>query len=247
MAYPGLQLDPIFAHEFLDDPTVLRTSRLFLGDDCILVASDAQRIESWTHWHSDTPPEVDYRMMKCIMYLDEHSDGYGSVAVLPGSHHFGLASRAVPLARAADEAEEKKSLGIINKWASSTSPWMPPGAVTACTRPGVRTKRPARPPLLRNIGLSLWFESLALAQDIVYFNQRLLHSSWGGQRGRRFLGLTLGEAPLTAPHIAHMEDHGQRWSQRCMNARKSQVPDVVVEGAGPGRRRLIDWLLERGF
>jgi len=32
-----------------------------------------------------------------------------------------------------------------------------------------------------------------------------------------------------------------------MNARKSQVPDVVVEGAGPGRRRLIDWLLERGF
>jgi len=145
MAYPGLQLDPIFAHEFLDDPTVLRTSRLFLGDDCILVASDAQRIESWTHWHSDTPPEVDYRMMKCIMYLDEHSDGYGSVAVLPGSHHFGFASRAVPLARAADEAEEKKSLGVINKWASSTSPWMPPGAVTACTRPGVRTKRPARP------------------------------------------------------------------------------------------------------
>ena len=128
MAYPGLQLDPIFAREFLDDPTVLHISRLFLGEDCILVASDAQRIESWTHWHADTPPEVDYSMMKCIMYLDDHGDGQGSVALLPGSHHFGFASRAVALGRAADEAEEPE-------------PWMRdqlPGAVTACTRPGVR-------------------------------------------------------------------------------------------------------------
>eukprot|EP01052_Picozoa_sp_SAG31_P020251 SAG31_NODE_1514_length_8042_cov_6.955936_4_plen_89_part_00 len=88
---------------------------------------------------------------------------------------------------------------------------------------------------------------MACLQDIVYFNQRLLHSSWGGQSGRRFLGLTLGEAPLTAAHIAHMEDHGRRWSQLCMNDRKSQVPDAVVQGAGPGRRRLIDWLLKHGF
>ena len=44
-----------------------------------------------------------------------------------------------------------------------------------------------------------------------------------------------------------MEDHGRRWSKLCMNDRSSQVPDEVVKGAGPERRRLIDWLLERGF
>eukprot|EP01052_Picozoa_sp_SAG31_P020252 SAG31_NODE_1514_length_8042_cov_6.955936_5_plen_192_part_00 len=118
MAYPGLQLDPIFAHEFLDDPAVLHACRLFLGDGCILVASDAQRIEAETHWHADTPPEVDYQMMKCIMYLDEHGDGCGSVALLPGSHHYEFACRAV---ETAPSMREKL-----------------PGAVTACTHPGVR-------------------------------------------------------------------------------------------------------------
>ena len=70
-----------------------------------------------------------------------------------------------------------------------------PGAVTACTRPG----------------------------DIVYFNQRLLHSSWGGKSGRRFLGLTLDKHPRSAEHAENVEDHGRRWAKGCDNERKSQV------------------------
>ena len=97
MGYPGLSIHEGFCHHYLDDPRILDTLENLMGEDFMLVASDAQRHSGNSHWHQDTaiPMEEgkagEYLMLKVIMYLDDHSEGPGCLWVLPGSHKRGYA------------------------------------------------------------------------------------------------------------------------------------------------------------
>ena len=97
MGYPGLSIHEGSAITTLMTPRILDTLENLMGEDFMLVASDAQRHSGNSHWHQDTviPMEEgkasEYLMLKVIMYLDDHSEGPGCLWVLPGSHRRGYA------------------------------------------------------------------------------------------------------------------------------------------------------------
>ena len=43
--------------------------------------------------------------------------------------------------------------------------------------------------------------------DVIFFNQKLAHSSWCGPTGRRFLGVTWGEKPTEDYHFEWIMHH----------------------------------------
>ena len=92
---PGLQLHPGLCQYFFDDARILDTLDNLMGEDYLLMASDAQRRAGSTYWHQDTsiPMEEDkvgdYLMLKIQLYFDDLTSGEGSLWVLPGSHRKG--------------------------------------------------------------------------------------------------------------------------------------------------------------
>ena len=85
------------------------------------------------------------------------------------------------------------------------------------------------------------------ADAIIFFNQKLGHSSWGGQPGRRFLGLTFGAKPTEDWQVEWLVHHGEQWKHSCANERNSQFPDHLVNSAGPRRSALIEFMHSRGY
>ena len=83
--------------------------------------------------------------------------------------------------------------------------------------------------------------------DVVFFNQKLAHSSWGGSSGRRFLGVTLGEKPTEDYHLEWIMQHANRWKEACMNDSKTQFPEPLTEHSSPRLRKALDYLYSRGF
>ena len=108
MGYPGLGIHEGFCHHYLDDPCIMDTLDNLMGEGFQLVASDAQRHGGNTSWHQDTAipmeagKEIEYLMLKVIMYLDDHSDGPGCLWLLPGTHRRGYGRGA---ARNDDEGQ----------------------------------------------------------------------------------------------------------------------------------------------
>ena len=89
---PGLQLHTGLCQYYVDDARILDTLDNLMGEDYLLMASDAQRRVGNTYWHLDTniPMEADktgdYLMTKIQLYFDDLTSGEGSLWVLPGSH-----------------------------------------------------------------------------------------------------------------------------------------------------------------
>jgi len=216
---PGLQLHPGLCQYFFDDARILDTLDNLMGEDYLLMASDAQRRAGSTYWHQDTniPMEEgkvgDYLMMKIQLYFDDLSSGEGSLWVLPGSHRKGYHYAMRELLVQCDKKDE----GALTP--AGVAPMDLPGAIPVKTKPG----------------------------DIVFFNQKLAHSSWGGSSGRRFLGVTMGEKPTEEYHLEWIMQHANRWKEVCMNDSKTQFPKPLTEHSSPRLRQAIKYLCSRGF
>ena len=219
MGYPGLGIHEGFCHHYLDNPCIMDTLDNLMGEGFQLVASDAQRHGGNTSWHQDTAipmeagKEIEYLMLKVIMYLDDHSDGPGCLWLLPGTHRrgYGEALRAMTTKGNPIDADALTPAGV--------PPMDIPGAIATNTRPG----------------------------DIIFFNQKLGHSSWGGQPGRRFLGITFGGKPTEDWQVEWLVNHGEQWKHSCSNETNTQFPEHLVKTAGPRRRELIEFMHSRGY
>ena len=222
IAYPGLSIHEGFCHHYLDAPRILDTLENLMGEDFVLVASDAQRTPGNSRWHQDTviPMEEgkasEYLMLKVIMYLDDHSEGPGSLWLLPGSHKKGYAESIRALMAMGNPTDAADADALTP---AGVPPTAFPGAVPTRTRPG----------------------------DIFFFNQKLAHSSWGGHSGRRFLGLTFGAKPTEDWHVEWLVHHGELYKTRCRNDTQTQFPEHLVKTAGPRRQHLIEFMHSRGY
>ena len=216
---PGLQLHPGLCQHYVGDARILDTLDNLMGEDYLLMASDAQRRAGNTYWHQDTviPMEEDkvgdYLMLKIQLYFDDLTSGEGSLWVLPGSHRKGYHRAVRELIEQCDKKDEEALTPV------GVAPLDLPGAIPVKTKPG----------------------------DIVFFNQKLAHASWGGASGRRFLGVTLGEKPTADYHLEWIMQHANRWKEVCMNDSKTQFPAPLAEHSSPRLRKAIEYLYSRGF
>ena len=216
---PGLQLHPGLCAHYLDDARILDTLDNLMGDDYLMMASDAQRRVGDTYWHQDTviPTEQrtggDYLMVKVQLYFDDLTSGEGSLWVLPGSHRLGYhqAMYELILQCGREKEDEATPAGVAAVDF--------PGAIPLKTKPG----------------------------DVVFFNQKLAHASWGARSERRFLGMTFGENPTQEYHVDWILHHGHKWRKMCMNEARTEFPEHLVEHSSPRLRKTIEYLHSRGF
>ena len=187
----------------------------------MLVASDAQRHSGNSHWHQDTVIPMEEGKPSEYLML--------KVVIYLDDHSEGPGCLWVlPGSHKRGYAESIRALmGMGNPTDSRYVDLQPvcrqppfPGAVPTKTRPG----------------------------DIIFFNQKLAHSSWGGQPGRRFLGLTFGAKPTEDWQVEWLVHHGERWKKKCVGMSGSR--SFRNTWSGPQALvvvRLIEFMYSRGY
>lgn len=215
----GLQIYKGLCTTYLDDPRILDTLEHLMGEGFVLYASDAQRGIGDRKWHHDSTIPMEEGKPDDYLML--------KVQMYPDDLSAGPGSLSVlPGSHTKGYGAALRAVWSIKSPEDPTTPTpmgaFPhevPGAVQIRTRPG----------------------------DIIFFNQKLAHSSWGGHKGRRFLGMTFGAKPTADWHLEWMIGHADRWQKVCMNDAKTQFPEHLVENASPRLKPAIEPLYSRGY
>ena len=160
-----------------------------LGSGFYWIGGDGNLYVGDTHWHSDSTGEdheFGFDRIKVALYLDPVGRDTGCLRVIPGSHHIGLHQLLEPLRhlRIAQRdvggkpmsREEQREAGITSDFDDTPfgveSPELPHFALES--EPG----------------------------DVVFFNHRLWHSSFGGKVGRRMFTMNFAEVPRTEQQLS---------------------------------------------
>ena len=215
---PGIGLHDGFTEHYLADPRLLDTLENLMGAGFVFMGSDAQRFNAETPWHRDT----------------------GKIPMEPASAHEYLMLKVVMYLD--DLSDGHGCLSIM---------------------PGSHRKgcRDALQDVLRHDDQAIWADGVTAAGigpdqvpgavatrtrlgDIIFFNQRCFHSSWGGKRGRRYLAMTFGRKPTEAWQEQWIKHH----SEADVKVHKLPLyPDALLATTNPRLRRLIDPLVEKGL
>ena len=87
MLGPFVQADDAFA-DLIEQPGVMEAMRDIWGTECLYIAgSDMWANRDDTPWHTDGQPGRHTLTLKTAIYLDEQSKDFGSLNLIPGSHH----------------------------------------------------------------------------------------------------------------------------------------------------------------
>lgn len=178
---------PLLTNLITDD-RIYQPIEDLLGSGFMWVGSDGNLYVGDTAWHSDSradPMEYDYTRIKVAMYLEPVSKETGCLRVIPGSHLPPLHEELEPMRNLrrmqSDYSGKTESVREISKSDGDHAPNPEPFGVAPSEMPG--------------------FSLESLPGDVVLFNQRLWHSSFGGRTGRRMFTLNFGQKPTTAEHI----------------------------------------------
>ena len=178
-----------FLASLVDDDRIYIPIEDLLGPDFYWIGGDGNLYVGDSEWHSDSKPEpieYGYTRIKVALYLDPVTKGTGCLRVIPGSHRPPRHEDLEPL-RAFRRPQTNyggKTLSKVeqeSKGLDDESPEIPFG-VDGSKLPGF--------PLESQPG------------DVVFFNQRLWHSSFGGKTGRRMFTLNYGEKLINEDHIS---------------------------------------------
>ena len=148
-----------------------------------------------TKWHSDSTGkdfefEFDFDRIKVALYLDPVTKDTGCLRVIPGSHRIHLHQQIESLRhlRVAQRdvggktmsKEEQKKAGIAGEFDDA------PFGVESSKLPS--------------------FALESQPGDVVFFNHRLWHSSFGGKTGRRMFTLNFAERPKSEDDVATLRE-----------------------------------------
>ncbi|MCL0099754.1 phytanoyl-CoA dioxygenase family protein [Dehalococcoidia bacterium] len=168
-----------FLASLADDDRIYIPIEDLLGPDFYWIGGDGNLYVGDSGWHSDSKPdpiEYGYTRIKVALYLDPVTKDTGCLRVIPGSHRLPLHEDLEPL-----RSFRRPQTNLGGKGQDDESPEIPFG-VDGSKLPGF--------PLESQPG------------DVVFFNQRLWHSSFGGKTGRRMFTLNYGEKPINEDHIS---------------------------------------------
>ena len=159
-----------------------------LGPGFYWIGGDGNLHVGNSQWHPDSSGQEDefsFDRIKIALYLDPVGKNTGCLRVIPGSHRIHLHRQLEPLRhlrRAQRDVggktmskEEQRAAGVASAFDDT------PFGVASPELPG--------------------FALESEPGDVVFFNQRLWHSSFGGQTGRRMFTLQFAEKPKSEQQV----------------------------------------------
>ena len=199
----------------VEDDRIYGRIEALLGPDFMWIGSDGNLYVGDTQWHSDSradPIEYGYTRVKVAFYLDPVTRVTGCLRVIPGSHLPPLHEELEPLremhlrqrdysGKPAPEGEEMDSEDFDET----------PFGVDASALPAV--------PLESQPG------------DVVFFNQRLWHASFGGSAGRRMFTVSYGPDPVTEEQVSLVKMNYASGVEAAQNLQHTATPGRYYTGA----------------
>ena len=222
--------------KLVEDDRIHGPIEQLLGPDFIWRGSDGNLYVGDTAWHPDAARiELNYMRIKVAMYLDSVSKDTGCLRVVPGSHKLPLHEELQPLRywrvkqTIAEGRASPDALDEFNALVGDSGE--PIFGVQPSDLPGF--------PLESEPG------------DVVFFNQHLYHSSFGGRTGRRMFTMNFAEGPSTDEHIdlLRREYQGSATARNALQYTKSDrtYEDAFLYSDSPRIRRMVAKLIELGF
>ncbi len=154
-----------------------------LGHEFMWMGGDGNLYVGDTHWHSDSTGndyEFGFDRIKVALYLDPVKKETGCLRVVPGSHKIQLHQQLEPLRHLRLTQNDAGGGGNM----VTTEQLVEQGITSIDPRPfGVSSDELPSTSIESEPG------------DVVFFNQRLWHSSFGGKTGRRMFTLNFCVRP----------------------------------------------------
>ena len=220
----------------VEDDRVYGRIEALLGPDFMWIGSDGNLYVGDTQWHSDSradPIEYGYTRVKVAFYLDTVTKDTGCLRVVPGSHvpplHEELeALREMHLRQrdySGEPATEDEQIGSEDFGET-------PFGVAPSDLPSVALE--SRP------------------GDVVFFNQRLWHASFGGGVGRRMFTLSYGPDPVTEEQVSLVAMTYAAGVQAAQNLQHTTTPgryytDGFLNSDRPRMRHMMATAKRLGF
>ena len=217
MYIPGIGLHDGFCDEYLADPRILDTLENLMGEGFLMFSSDAQRLAD-SPWHRDTAENA-VELKIADEYLQLKVVMYlDDLSEGPGCLSIMPGSHHKGWRDALQDVlqDPNKQIGADGMTAAGVPVTDIPGAVLTRTRPG----------------------------DIIFFNQRCFHSSWGGQVGRRYFAFTFYEKPTTDWQVEKIIEDCDKEERMYSSPRYSEA---LLMTKNPRLRKLIDYFVDKGL
>ena len=221
--------------QLVEDDRIHSPIEQLLGSDFVWRGSDGNLYVGDTAWHPDAPEtELDYTRIKVAMYLDPVRVDTGCLRVIPGSHRQPLHDDLWPL-------RYWRVQQAIAEGRASTRDLEPFSAVAGDDEPvfGVDPQDLPSFPLESDPG------------DVVFFNQHLYHSSFGGHVGRRMFTMNFAEAPITDEHLELLrrEHAGSATARQALQYTLTErtYEKEFLYSESPRIKRMVAKLIELGF
>ncbi len=213
----------------VEDDRIYPIAEDLLGPDFVWITSDGNLYVGDTQWHPDSDwPDQTFRSIKFAFYMDPVRQDTGCLRVIPGSHKEPFRSDLRPI-RVHRDYQNRLMRGESVETLGPPPPL--PFGMTGDQLPGY--------PLESDPG------------DVVLFNHRTWHSSFGGKTGRRMFTLNFTEKPRTEEQVGYhrklYEGHLKRQSIYLYGAKDRVYQATFLTGGGPRRQTMVKPLLDWGF
>jgi len=211
--------------DFIRDPRILRRVQRLVGQKLIWVGSDGNRYVGATGWHPDGS-NMNVRRVKVLFYLDHLLRDSGALRVVPGSHKPEF---------------HQKLRTLLQRRNRDITPY------------GVRASRRHR---INSSGFGVSADRVpsypieTRPGDIVFFDQNIWHSSFGGYSGRAMFTMNFAKEPATEHDWEFIIRMYRGQLNHVRRRQKTRHPflygDFLPRHSDPELRSIIKPLLDRG-
>ena len=209
-----------------------------LGNEFMWIGGDGNLYVGDTHWHSDSTGndyEFGFDRIKVALYLDPVKKESGCLRVVPGSHKIQLHQQLEPLRHL--RLTQKDAGGGDNM--VTTEQLVEQGITSIDPRPfGVSSNELPATSLESEPG------------DVVFFNHRLWHSSFGGKTSRRMFTLNFCVRPNIEEDFQTLRDnyqHTQGMIKSANNPTGQVYSDAFHNSKDPKIKRMMSIPKELNF
>ena len=209
-----------------------------LGSGFYWIGGDGNLYVGETHWHSDSTGndyEFEFDRIKVALYLDPVGKDTGCLRVIPGSHRIHLHQQLEPLRHLRRAQRDVGGKMPMTKEEQREG--------------GVKSDFDDRPFNVESPDLPC-FALESDPGDVVFFNHRLWHSSFGGKTGRRMFTLNYGQEPKSEQHTSMARQNYQSTIDSFERQGRPDEPaysDWVRESDDPRVKSMMAVPKELGF